>query len=45
MTMLAKQPLVALVTVIAWLWLAFSAFRWCAHFFAIAQAALTQFLG
>ena len=40
-----KQPVVALVTLIAWLWLGWSLWLWLGHEFAVASLALQHFLG
>jgi hypothetical protein len=40
---LLKQPVIALVTLIAWVWLAVSIGRASEHWLAVAKAALAHF--
>lgn len=40
--MATKQPIVMLITVVAWLWLGWSAWLWLDHGLTLAGAALEQ---
>lgn len=39
---LLKQPVISLITLIAWVWLAVSVWRAGAHWLVLANAALVQ---
>jgi len=43
--MTVKQPIITLITLIAWIWLGWSLWLWLGHEFAVASLTLQQFFG